>query len=86
MTSIRRARLLLAVLPLLAGCDIWQNRAEFAPPDTRWNAEEPSPMAKDAPPAATATEHCYRTLAEVDCFTARQANRAAAYTGSYPEN
>jgi hypothetical protein len=43
--------LLSAVLAApLAGCNVWQDRAEFAPPQSRWPDTLPSPVAADAPP------------------------------------
>ena len=50
----------------------------------RWPETLPSPVAKDAPPPAVATVHCYRTLGAVDCFTSQQPQRDSGYTGVYP--
>ncbi len=84
MTVTRSALLaFLALSPLLAGCNVWQQRAEFAPPESRWPANLPSPAAADAPPTPQRTVHCYRTLASVDCFPQKQPGRTG-YTGAYP--
>jgi hypothetical protein len=101
MIRRRAARLVLLVLIVtLAGCNVWQNRAEFAPPPerrpgTQWPQivlppdwpldQQTSPVAATAPPPPVAVEHCYRTLAVVDCFQQRQPERYSGYTGSYPE-
>jgi hypothetical protein len=88
MTPTRRVALavLLSLLALdLCGCNAWQHRAEFAAPESRWGATQPSPVAADAPPPAVREQYCYRTLATVDCFTAKQADRYSGYTGTYPE-
>jgi hypothetical protein len=85
MTSFRTVSLLLIVCaPLLAGCNVWQTRAEFAAPENRWTSDHASPVAVDAPPPAIRTVHCYRTLAVVDCFAAKQDDRYSGYTGAYP--
>jgi hypothetical protein len=73
-----------ALLVALAGCNAWQDRAEFAPPQSRWPSTLPSPVAAEAPPPATRVQYCYRTLAAVDCFNAPQPDRASGYTGRYP--
>jgi hypothetical protein len=85
MRSVRAALLLPAlVLPIfLAGCNVWQDRAEFAPPQSRWPKNTPSPVAADATPPAIRTVHCYRTLAVVDCFPEKQVDRTG-YMGAYP--
>lgn len=74
----------LAGLVALAGCNAWQNRAEFAAPQSRWNASQPSPVAADSPPPPIPAQYCYRTLAEVDCYTEARPDRIAGYTGVYP--
>jgi hypothetical protein len=91
---------LLVLLLALAGCNTWQNRAEFAPPEDRWPGtqwpqailpdnlalgSQSSPVAADAPPPPIDAEHCYRTLAVVDCFLTKQPERSTGYTGSYPD-
>jgi hypothetical protein len=91
--------LVAAALPL-AGCNTWQNRAEFAPPEDRWPGtqwpqailpkdlalgSQSSPVAADAPPPPIEVVHCYRTLAIVDCFPTRQPERLSGYTGTYPD-
>jgi len=75
---------LCAAMLLLSGCNAWQHRAEFAPPESRWSESQPSPIAADAPPPAIRTVSCYRTLANVDCFAEKQPSRYYGYTGSYP--
>ncbi len=84
----------------LAGCNMWQNRAEFAPPEnrrpgTQWPqailpkdlpfGSQTSPIAADAPAPPIDSIHCYRTLAVVDCFTTKQPERSTGYTGTYPD-
>jgi hypothetical protein len=76
---------LIALTAMLSGCNAWQNRTEFAPPQSRWPVTEPAAVASDAPPPAIRVEHCYRTLAVIDCFADRQPDRLPAYTGDYPE-
>jgi hypothetical protein len=101
MISRCAARLvLLALVITLAGCNVWQNRAEFAaPPErqpgTQWPqavlpadlplGQQTSPVAATAPPPPIDGVHCYRTLAVIDCFLQRQPERSSGYTGSYPE-
>jgi hypothetical protein len=84
-----RRPLALAVLGLaaatLAGCNAWQDRAEFAPPQSRWPANLPSAVAADAPPPPIPVQYCYRTLARVDCFAEARPDRLAGYTGIYPD-
>ncbi|HEX3499321.1 MAG TPA: hypothetical protein VHT04_08340 [Stellaceae bacterium] len=90
----------LALIVALAGCNTWQNRAEFAPPPdrgpgTQWPqdvlaadlplGQQTSPIAATAPPPPIEVVHCYRTLAIVDCFTKVQPERYYGYTGSYPD-
>jgi hypothetical protein len=74
-----------ALVLVLAGCNAWQNRAEFAPPQSRWNASGSSPVAADAPPPPIPMQYCYRTLATVDCFTEANPERVTGYTGLYPD-
>jgi len=76
----------LALLLLLGACNAWQNRAEFAAPQSRWKSTEPSPAAANAPPPAVLEQYCYRTLATVDCFTEPHPDRITGYTGEYPQN
>lgn len=79
------ARLLFLVLALsLAGCNAWQDRAEFAAPQSRWPSTYPSPVPANAPPPPIPVQYCYRTLARVDCFTEAHPDRIAGYTGVYP--
>ena len=83
----RRLLSISSVLVMLAGlaaCNAWQDRAEFAPPQSRWKSTEPSPAEADAPPPTIPTQYCYRTLATVDCYTEAQPSRATGYTGKYP--
>ncbi len=86
-TSCRSlARLsVLAGLLALTGCNAWQNRAEFAAPQSRWNASQPSAVAADALPPPVKAQYCYRTLASVDCYTEARPDRVASYTGVYPD-
>ena len=80
-----RFRLLAVVMPLvLAACNVWQNRAEFAPPQSRWPDTLPAAVAADEPPPPIQVRYCYRSLASVDCFAEPQPGRAAQYTGRYP--
>jgi hypothetical protein len=76
---------LTALLFTLAGCNAWQNRAEFAAPQSRWPANYPSPVAADAPPPPIQAQYCYRTLASVDCYTEARPDRITGYTGVYPD-
>ena len=100
---IRRlsARLALAALVVaVAGCNTFQNRAEFAPPSerrpgTQWPqavlppdfplGQHSSPIAATAPPPPIPVEYCFRTLAVIDCFEEKQPGRYFGYTGSYPD-
>jgi hypothetical protein len=76
---------LATLLLTLAGCNAWQNRAEFAAPQSRWPANYPSPVAADAAPPPIQAQYCYRTLASVDCYTEAKPDRATGYTGVYPD-
>lgn len=82
---LRRSVLAAALALALAGCNAWQDRAEFAPPQMRWNATQSSPMKVDAAPPPIPAQYCYKTLAEVDCFDAAVPERIDGYTGLYPE-
>ena len=87
MPSRRRSRavLLLGSLALLlAACNAWQPRAEFAPPQSRWPSNLPSPVSANAPPPPVGAEYCYRTLARVDCYSEAKPERLTGYTGTYP--
>jgi len=81
---VRRV-VLIALLLSLAGCNAWQNRAEFAAPQSRWPANYPSPVPANAPPPPIPVRYCYRTLAAVDCFAEARPDRIAGYTGVYPD-
>ncbi len=101
MIGERFARPALVCLALgLAGCNMWQNRAEFAPPEnrrpgTQWPqailpndlpfGSQTSPVAADAPAPPIYPVHCYRTLAIVDCFVITQPERFTGYTGTSPD-
>lgn len=78
-----------AILGILAvglgACNAWQDRAEFAPPQSRWPSSGTSPVAADAPPPPLQAQYCYRTLATVDCYTEARPDRIAGYTGVYPD-
>jgi hypothetical protein len=75
---------LFALALLLTGCNAWQNRAEFAPPESRWPQNGPSAVEFIAPPPAIRSVHCYRTLATVDCYAEKQPDRYSGFTGTYP--
>jgi len=81
--AARFALLVLAVT--LAGCNAWQNRAEFAAPQSRWPSNYPSPVPANAPPPPIPVRYCYRTLAQVDCFAEAHPSRIGSYTGVYPD-
>jgi hypothetical protein len=87
MISFARLAALLA-LCALAGCNLWQYQPEFAPPQSRWPgtlwSRNPYPSPATADPAPTPVSHCYRTLAQVECFTEPQPDRVTGYTGTYP--
>lgn len=79
------SRVVVVVLAaMLAGCNAWQNRAEFAAPQSRWPANYPSPVSANAPPPPIQVQYCYRTLARVDCYTEAKPDRITGYTGVYP--
>jgi hypothetical protein len=85
LPSKRSRRFLIPTLALLlTGCNAWQNRAEFAAPQSRWPANLPSPVAADAPPPPIPAQYCYRTLASVDCYSEQRPDRITGYTGVYP--
>ena len=87
MTAIRIVLPGLIVLAMgLTGCNTWQDRAEFAAPQSRWTVSESSPIDKEGPPPAIRAVHCYRTLATVDCYPEKQPERYSGYTGTYPDN
>ena len=79
------AALVAGLLIPLAGCNVWQNRAEFAPPQNRWTSTQPSPVAADTPAPPIPVQYCYRTLATVDCFSEAAPERVSGYTGLYPD-
>jgi len=86
MSMPRRAVAILGLLALgLAACNAWQDRTEFAPPQSRWPSTGTSPVAADALPPPVPVQYCYRTLASVDCYTEAQPDRATGYTGQYPK-
>jgi hypothetical protein len=86
MSMPPRAAAILGLLALgLCACNAWQDRAEFAPPQSRWPSTGTSPVAADAPPPPIPVQYCYRTLASVDCYTEAQPARVTAYTGQYPK-
>ena len=74
----------ILLVALLAGCNAWENRAEFAAPQSRWPANYPSPVPANAPPPPIQAQYCYRTLAAVDCYTEARPDRVTGYTGAYP--
>jgi len=77
----------VAVLALVAlsACNAFQDRAEFAAPQSRWKDSEPSPVKADAAPPPIPEQYCYRTLGTVDCFNHAVPDRITGYTGLYPE-
>lgn len=84
MYLVRRLFPLLIGLAL-AACNTWQDRAEFAPPQSRWPTTQTSPAGiNDAPPPIE-ERYCYRTLASVDCFSEAKPDRVTGYTGLYPD-
>ena len=76
---------LLALSLLLGGCNAWQTRAEFAPPQSRWNSSDTSSAGRNDPPPPIPAQYCYRTLATVDCFTEAKPDRVTGFTGLYPD-
>jgi hypothetical protein len=76
--------LLVATTLLLGGCNAWQTRAEFAPPQSRWNSSDTSAAATEDAPPPIAQQYCYRTLARVDCVTEPKPDRVTGYNGLYP--
>jgi len=89
MTPLRPSLTILVFLGLLTAldaCNAWQDRAEFAAPQSRWKSTEPSPVAANAPPPAVPVQYCYRTLATVDCYDQAHPERISGYTGQYPDN
>lgn len=87
LASLTRPSVLrtLGLALLLAGCNVLQNRAEFAAPQSRWPATLPAATSVDAPPPPINAQYCYRTLAAVDCYSEAKPDRVTAYTGLYPE-
>jgi hypothetical protein len=97
---IPRLTVLIALGIAAAGCNTWQNRAEFAPPSDRWPGtqwpqtvlppdlplgQQTSPIAATAAPPPIDVVYCYRTLAIADCFAKKQPERYYGYTGTYPD-
>jgi hypothetical protein len=80
-----RPLIILSAVALLAGCNAWQNRAEFAAPQSRWPTNQPSAVPANAPAPPIQAQYCYRTLAAVDCFTEAHPERITGYTGVYPD-
>ena len=77
--------LALAAALTLGGCNAWQTRAEFAPPQSRWPSSEPSTAGVEDPPPPIPAQYCYRTLATVDCYNETRPDRTTGYTGLYPD-
>lgn len=75
----------LALAAALAGCNAWQDRAEFAAPQSRWPTTLPSPAGINDPPPPIPQQYCYRTLAVVDCYSEAKPERVTGYTGLYPD-
>jgi hypothetical protein len=84
MSSNRVLFATAVMLPLL-GCNVWQDRAEFAAPQSRWPSTLPGTASVNAPPPTEAVQYCYRTLARVDCFNEAKPDRVTGYTGIYPD-
>jgi hypothetical protein len=97
---IPRWTVMIALGLAVTGCNMWQNRAEFAPPPDRWPGTQwpqavlppdfplgqfTSPIAATAPPPPIEVVFCYRTLAIVDCYPHLQPERYYGYTGTYPD-
>lgn len=82
---LRLLALATCISTLLAGCNVWQDRAEFAPPQSRWNETGTSPVAADAPPPPIPEQYCYRTLADVDCYSEPRPDLITGFTGLYPD-
>jgi hypothetical protein len=81
-----RAFAILGILAIgLGACNVWQDRAEFAAPQSRWPSTGTSPVAADAAPPPIPVQYCYHTLGAVDCYTQAQPDRATGYTGQYPK-
>ncbi|HMK68144.1 MAG TPA: hypothetical protein VK433_06320 [Stellaceae bacterium] len=81
----RQPFLYLALLAGLSACNVWQDRTEFAAPQSRWKATEPGATASNSVPPPVPLQYCYRTLAVVDCYTQTQPSRVTGYTGTYPQ-
>jgi hypothetical protein len=69
---------------ILAACDPSFHRAEFAPPQDRWPASQPSTVWRDTPAPPVLQQYCYRSLAATDCYLEPQPHRPG-FTGTYPE-
>jgi hypothetical protein len=82
--TLHRPLLAAALLLPLLGCNVWEDRAEFGPPQSRWPSTLPSASLANAPPPPIGLEYCYRTLAGVDCFNEAKPERVTGYTGVYP--
>jgi hypothetical protein len=85
--GLRHRISLLLALPLvigLCGCNTWQTRAEFAPPQSRWPSTMTSTSGAEDPPPPIPAQYCYRTLASVDCFSEAKPERLSGYNGVYP--
>src|SRR5580658_5659099 len=83
-SSMAARFIVIALVTLLAGCNAWDNQAEFAAPQSRWPADQPSRVPANAPPPAIPVVYCYHTLASVDCYTEARPDRITGYTGVYP--
>ncbi len=85
MPLLRSSLPVMVACVLLGACNTWQDRAEFAPPESRWPSTLPSAVPVNAPPPPLAPQFCYRTLAQVDCFAEAKPDRVTGYTGVYPD-
>ena len=85
MPPIRSPLSIAFFCALLGACNTWQDRVEFAPPESRWHSALPSAVPVNSPPVPLAAQFCYRTLAQVDCFAEARPDRVTGYTGAYPD-
>ena len=80
-----RSLLLAGIALVLAGCNAWQTRSEFAAPQSRGPSTLSSPAGTEDPPPPIPAEYCYRTLARVDCFSEPRPERVTGFNGLYPD-
>jgi hypothetical protein len=75
----------LALAVLLGGCNAWQDRTEFAAPESRWSSTQPAVAGHNEAPPPVSRQFCYRTLAQVDCYSEPKPERVTGYSGTYPD-